>query len=211
MKILVSLAIGMIVALVAGRWLSAQAARLGKTRVTFLIAVCVISGLIVYPVLHEGGHMIFGMWFGALADWHGVVWTCLGGEEPHGAFTYIPEKAVPFMQAGGHILPTLVALPLLSTWRAVYRKAPWWVSAALVSMPVLFLLSTLGCLFGLYSNTHMDALSVGLGLRGPLRIMVSLSPLLLGSAVLVWIGMKSRRPNPVASGSGNPPPRNTDG
>ncbi len=56
------------------------------------------------------------------------------------------------------------------------------MSAALVSLPVLFLLSALGCLFELYSNTHMDALSVGLGLRGPLRIIVSLSLFLLGSA-----------------------------
>ncbi len=155
--------------------------------------------------------MIFGMWFGALPDWDRVVWTCLGGEEPHGAFIYIPEKAAPFMQAGGHILPTLVAVLLLSTWRAVYTKAPWWVSLALVSMPALFLLSTLGCLFELYSNTHMDALSVGLGLRGPLRILVSLSPLLPGSGILIWIGMKYRRSNPVTSGSRNPPPRNTHG
>ncbi len=113
MTILVSLAIGMMVAVVAARWLGAHAAKLGKKRVIFVLAVCVISGLIVYPVLHEGGHMIFGMWFGALPDWPGVVWTCVGREAPHGAFTYVPDEAVPFMQAGGHILPTLVALLLL--------------------------------------------------------------------------------------------------
>jgi len=41
----------------------------------------------------------------------------------------------------------------------------------------LFLFSTPGCLFELYRNTHMDALSVHVGLVGPLRVAFSSSPL----------------------------------
>ena len=153
----------------------------------------VISGLILYPVFHEGGHIIFGMLFGATPDWSRVVWTCLGGVEPHASFCHLPEEAVPCMTAGGHIVPTLVALLLLMIWRSTCRKASWYVSAALVLTAVLFFFSSLGCLFELYQNTHMDALSAHFGLTGPFRIVCSLSPLLVAVAACLWLGMKIRK------------------
>lgn len=184
------MAIGMIAAsFFAGR-LRSQAKRLGAKRVSFLVAIGVLSGLVLYPVCHEGGHMIFGMLFGAMPNWDGVVWTVLSGVEPHASFSYLPESAVPLMTAGGPIVPTLVALLLLLTWRSIYKKASWYVSSVLVSIAVIFLFSTLGCLFELYRNTHMDALSVHFGLTGLLRITFSLSPLLVAIAAYVWLGMK---------------------
>ena len=54
---------------------------------------------------------------------------------------------------------------------------------------VTFLFTTVGCLFELYRNTHMDALSVHFGLRGPFRIAFSLSPLIVATAVYAWLGM----------------------
>ena len=57
----------------------------------------------------------------------------------------------------------------------------------------LILFSTLGCLFELYQNTHMDALSVGLGFTGLLRIVFSLSPLIVAIPTYLWLGMKCRR------------------
>ena len=186
------MAIAMMVARIFARRFRSQANRLGVKRGFFLVAVGVISGLVLYPVFHEGGHMMFGMLFGGMPNWDGVVWTCLSGAEPHASFSYLPESAVPFMTAGGPIVPTLIALLLLLIWRFIYKNASWYVSAALVSTPVLFLFSTLGCLFELYRNTHMDALSVHFGLTGPLRIAFSLSPLLVAIAAYVWLGMKFR-------------------
>ena len=136
--------------------------------------------------------MVFGMLMGGEPSWDGVVWTCLSGQEPHSAFSYLSESAAPFMSAGGPIVPTLVALLLLVIWRFSYKNASWYVSATLVSIAVLFLFSSLGCLFELYRNTHMDALSVHFGLTGPLRIAFSLSPLLVATAAYVWLGMKFR-------------------
>ncbi len=99
------------------------------------------------------------------------------------------------MSAGGHLVPTVVALLFLLIWRLVCRRASWHVSAALVLLPVLILFSTLGCLFELYQNTHMDALSVHLGLSGPLRVAFSLSPLLVAIAAYLWLGLSFRRLN----------------
>jgi hypothetical protein len=186
------MAIAMMVAVVFTGKFRSLASRLGVKRGFFLAAMAVVSGFVFYPVFHEAGHMIFGMLCGAVPNWDGVVWTCLGGEEPHASFSDLPERAVPFMTAGGPIVPTLVALLLLLIWRFVYRRASWYVSAALVSIAILFLFSTLGCLFELYRNTHMDALSVHFGLTGPLRIAFSLSPLLVAVTVYVWLGMKFR-------------------
>ncbi len=178
--------------LFAGR-LHPHVARIGGKRVLFLAVAAAISGAVLYPIVHEGGHIVFGMLFGATPDWHAVVWTSFGGEEPHASFAHLPEGAGPFMSAGGPILPTLFALVLLLVWRFVRQKAPWAVSATLVLVPVLFLFSTLGCLFELYGNSHMDALAVHLGLTGPLRVAFSLSPLLLALACYAWIAMTFRR------------------
>lgn len=170
----------------AGRFRS-HAKRLGNKRLLFLVAVAVLSALLLYPALHEGGHMIFGVLAGATPDWGGVVWTCLGGEEPHASFSQVPEGAIPLMSAGGPVVPTVVALLLLLIWRIIYKKASWYLSAALVAIAVLFLFSTFGCVFELYQNTHMDALSVHLGLTGLLRIAVSLGPLLVAIAAYAWL------------------------
>ncbi len=191
--VLLPMAFSMVaVTVLAGRCAS-PTAKMKIRRGFFLVGVSVISGLVLYPVLHEGGHMIFGILFGAQPDWDGVVWTCLSGEEPHGSFSYLPESSAPFMAAGGHILPTLAALLLLLIWGFTCKHASWSESAALVTLPALLLLGTLGCLFELYQNTHMDALAVHLALTGPLRVTFSLSPFLVAAAAYVWLGIMCRR------------------
>ncbi len=198
--VLLPLAISMfLVAALAGR-LTPVLARVRPARFLFLVGIAVLSGLVLYPMAHEGGHMLFGILFGAVPDWRGVVWTMLTGEEPHGSFRYLPEGASPMMSAGGHLLPTALALLLLVVWRLTCRKAPWSISALLVALPVLFLLSSFGCLFELYQNTHMDALAVHFGLTGAARVLVSLGPLLLALAAYGWLAMrwwKSRQRSPA--------------
>jgi hypothetical protein len=201
--VLLPVAIGMMVALAFGGRLRSQAKKLGTRRVLFLAAIPAISGLVLYPAVHEGGHMIAGILFGAKANWGGVVWTCFAGEEPHASFSHLPESAVPFMAAGGTIVPMLIALLLLLIWRCAAWKISWYLSAALVSIPVLFLFSTVGCLFELYRNTHMDALSVHYGLTGFPRVLLSLSPLLMAIAAFAWLGMvfwKSKLRRVIATG-----------
>ncbi len=170
-----------------------HASRLGGKRLLFLVSLAAFSGIVVYPVSHEGGHMVFGMLLGAKPDWMGTVWTCLGGQEPHASFTYLPPGAAPWMSAGGHILPTIVALLLLLVWRSVCRNASWYLSATLVLVPVLMLFSSVGCLFEVFHQSHMDALAAALGLSSPGRVFFSLSPLLVAIAAYLWLGMKLKR------------------
>jgi len=186
------MAIGMTVALIFSRRLKPKAIHLPPRQSLFLAATGLLSGLVLYPAVHEAGHMVFGMLSGATPNWHGVVWTVMSGVEPHAAFYDVPKSAAPFMSAGGPILPTGVALLLLLIWRLIYRKTSWYVSAALVLIPVLFLFSTVGCLFELYRGSHMDALSVHWRLTGIARVLVSLSPFLVAVAVYVWLGIKLR-------------------
>jgi len=190
--VLLPMAIALVATPLFARRLRPHAERLGTRRVFFLVGTAVISGLVFYPVVHEAGHMIFGMLFGGTPNWDGVVWTPLGGEEPHASVTHLPEGAAPFITAGGALLPVFAAVLLLLIWNFINKNASWYVSAALVTVAALFLFSTLGCLFELYGNTHMDALSVHFGLTGPLRVAFSLSPLMVAIAAYVWLGIKIR-------------------
>lgn len=189
-----SLAIlGTIMAPISAGRLGLYAKNLGKRRRCFLALVVTLSALILYPTAHEGGHMILGALFGASPDWNDVSWTCLGGVEPHASFRSLPATAAPFATAGGSIIPTLIALLLLIIWRFTYKHTCWHISAILLAISVHFFFCTLGCLFELYRNSHMDALSVHFGLAGPIRIAVSLSPLFVAIAAYVWLGMKFRK------------------
>ncbi|HEY5910986.1 MAG TPA: hypothetical protein VJA21_10330 [Verrucomicrobiae bacterium] len=190
---LLPMAITLAVALASRGKLRLPLVKLGAPRACFLVGVAVISGLLLYPVIHEFGHILFGVVGGGEPDWAAVVWTPLGGEEPHAAFSYLPQGAGPLMSAGGTLLPTLAALVLLAAWALLNKRVSWPLSAVLVALPVLWLISTLGCLFELYQNSHMDALAVHLGLAGPLRLIFSVSPLLVAVASYTWLWMQYRR------------------
>ena len=185
------MAVSMLVgSFVTGTW-ARRARGLGAGKISFLAALALITGGVLYPAVHEGGHMLLGMLAGGKPDWAGVVWTPLRGMEPHASFAYLPDAASPFMSAGGDIVPTVVAVLLLLAWGFCRtRTSTWYLSTALVAIPVIFLFSTAGCLFQLYHNTHMDALSVHYGLKGPLRIVFSLSPFLIAVVCYVWLGLQ---------------------
>lgn len=165
----------------------------GPGRQLFVAALIVLSGLVLYPVVHEAGHVLAGVLFGGTVDLDRVVWTPLTGEEPHVAFAALPESAGPWMTAGGTVLPPVVALLLLAIRRLLPGSRPWSVSTALLVVATLFLFSTLGCLFELYRDTHLDALAVHFGLTGPVRLLFSLSPLIMATTVLVLVLRTSRR------------------
>jgi hypothetical protein len=184
--------LGLIMAPIFTGRLGLYAKNLGIRRRCFLALVIALSGLILYPAAHEGGHMIVGTLFGATPDWDGAALTSLSGAEPHSSFKFLPATAVPFTTAGGTIVPTLIAVLLLALWRFIHKHVWWHVSAMLVVISVHFFSCTLGCLFELYQNTHMDAISAHFGLTGPIRIALSLSPLFVAIAAYIWIGMKLR-------------------
>ena len=92
----------------------------------------------------------------------------------------------------------MVAFLLLGAWRIVRHKTSWYVSAGLVTIAVLFLLSNAGGLFELSGKTHMNALALHLGLNGPARVAFCLSPLALTLAVYGWLWRQLAHHRPVA-------------
>ncbi len=191
--LLLPAAISSILALIFANKLQVLTQKLAKKQFLFLIGLSVLSGAVLYPVAHEGGHLIAGTLFGGTPNWDRVVWTGFSGEEPRASFSHLPEEARPWMTGSGPIAPTLIALLLLVLWRCLSRRASWYVSATLVTVPILFLFPTLGCLFELHRNTHMDALSVHFGFTGVPRVLFSLSPLLVAIAAYIWIGLRFRK------------------
>ena len=194
----------MAVSAISGHRKRTLLARLDRKRLLYLAGLTAISGVILYPAVHESGHLLAGAALGGVVDWGGVAWTALSGETPHASFSHLPDAARPWMSAGGTVLPILVGLLLLVTRQLICRKASWYSSAALTTVAALFLFSAAGCLFELHRDTHMDMLAVHLGLTGLPRVLFSLSPLavalLAGTAVLPQLrglGASLRRERPA--------------
>jgi hypothetical protein len=135
--------------------------------------VLAFSGLVLYSVVHEGGHLLFGALFGGQQDWQAVRWTVFSGEQPHVVFRRLPEAAMPWMSAGGILLPTLVAVALLLLWHLLGRGATWWLQLLAVLPALALLLGNLGLLA---DAGHTLRLATHLGLRGAMAQVAACSP-----------------------------------
>jgi hypothetical protein len=147
----------------------------------------------LYSLVHEAGHLLFGWLWGDTPAWHQVSWTIFSGEEPHAAFRSLPDEAVPWMGAGGILLPTLVGCVLVAAgfWRG--GRAARWVQLVLVTAGAVLLLGNLG----LFADTdHTLPLALHLGLHGVLAQIVALMPAVLTLAVYGYIGYRLRPPSP---------------
>jgi hypothetical protein len=147
------------------------------------------SGIVFYSIIHEAGHLLFGVLWGGTPDWDQVSWTFFSGEEPHAAFRSLPPQADPWMGAGGILLPTLVGCALLAAgyWRG--RRFASWVHLVLVTAGAALLLGNLG----LFADTgHTLPLAIHLGFRGILAQLVSVIPAALTLATYGYIGYRLR-------------------
>jgi len=165
------------------------ARRIGARRICLGGAVAVVSGLILYPTVHEFGHYIVGTVLGA--EVREVVWTAFSGVEAHVSFSRLPEGVGPWMSAAGPILPTLVAAVLIAIWLAFSRRMPWYLSVCLVVPSLVFLFTNVGCIFEMFnSGAHMNRLSSHLGLRGLARVAFELLPLFVSMIMFVLVGRR---------------------
>jgi len=168
------------------------ARRIGVRRICFAGAVAIVSGPVLYSIVHEFGHYVVGIMLGG--EVREVVWTVFSGEDPHVSFSSMPEGAGPWMSAAGPILPTLVAVVLIAIWLVFSKRMPWCVGACLVASGFAFLLANVGCVFELFgSGTHMNRLSSHLGLRGLVRVVFELLPLLVTVVMFTLFGCRLRR------------------
>jgi hypothetical protein len=149
------------------------------------------SGIVLYSVVHEAGHLLFGWMRGGTPAWDQVSWTVFSGEEPHVAFRSLPPEAVPWMAAGGMLLPTLLGCALMATgfWRG--GRIVWWVQRVLVTAGAVLLLGNLGLLA---DTGHTLPLALSLGIRGVVAQVVAILPALLALAVYGYMGYRLRSP-----------------
>ena len=79
----------------------------GDGRPFFLAGPCVLSGVVLYLVVHESGPLLVGAALGGEVDRNGVTWTVLSGQAPHAAFSHLPSPGVrqALDERGGNGLP----------------------------------------------------------------------------------------------------------
>lgn len=165
---------------------------LGRKRFLFL-SVVLVTAFFLYSVVHEFGHFSVATLLGGTVD-H-VAWTILSGEEPHVSYRSLPETARPWASAGGLLVPTALALILLSLWMAFSERMSWYLSVSLAVFGLVFLVGNVGCLFDVIEFDslqyhHMGALAWHFGLRGYSMVLFVLSPTLLTIIVYVLFGYR---------------------
>lgn len=190
-------AIGCCIGGLAGLWVKRSRAavnlirRLGPRRIYFAGAVVMVSGLALYSTIHEFGHYIVGTMLGAEVS--EVAWTVFSGVEPHVSFSSMPAGAGPWMSAAGPILPTLVAVVLISIWLVFAKRMSWYLGVCLLAPSMVFLFAGLGCVFELFdSGVHMNRLSAHLGLQGVTRVTFELLPLLVSLLMFTLVARRIR-------------------
>ena len=101
-----------------------------RIAILLLAALAVFSALVVYPVVHEAGHFLAGKALGA--EVKQVVWTLLGGERPHVLFGQTPGELIPWINAGGIILPTVIGGAAIIFWLCCCERMGFWWQAVIL-------------------------------------------------------------------------------
>ncbi len=152
-------------------------------------ATAAFSGLVLYSIVHEAGHLLFAWWWGGTPAWDQFSWTLFAGEEPHASFHSLPPVAEPWMAAGGILLPTLVGCVLVAAGFWPGGLATWWVPLVLVTAGAVLLLGNLG----LVADTeHTLPLALHWGFDGILAQCVALLPAMLTLAIYGYLGYRLR-------------------
>lgn len=180
---------GCLLGIFAGLWgLRLPWAGQDRRRRLAAAAVLAVSSLVLYSLVHEAGHLLFGTLFGAQPDWHAVRWTVFSGEEPHAAFRHLPPGAEPWMSAGGILLPSLVGMMVLLLWTFLRRRTPWWVQLLAIIPGLVLLLGNLG----LFADAgHTLALASHLGLGGVTAQIAARSPAIVTLVIFGFLCAKA--------------------
>lgn len=171
---------------------------IGRARIAFSFLVFLAASLF-YSVVHELGHYL-----GAAAcgiEVRHVAWTMFSGESPHVRYATPPTGwADAIADAGGTMLPTLVAWALLGAWFVLRRRLNAYLAILLVVPAVMFLLSNVA---GLVDSVrylagdhpgHMATLGEQLGLGAPGAVFFCLLPPLLTALAYFLLFRALRKP-----------------
>jgi hypothetical protein len=155
---------------------------------TTLVLWGLVSGVVLYGIVHEFGHTLVPRLAGIAPS--RVVWTVFGGEEPHVEYRVTLGAGIRAgMSAGGTLFPSVVALGLLAIWYPGRRRHS-------DAMAILLLVPAVGFLFANVSGLvdavrylsgdhpgHMATLGeyLGLGLWGTALLCAAPLVLTLGA------------------------------
>jgi hypothetical protein len=138
-------------------WLRPARALLMPLPLVGLIILSVLSCAILYPALHEAGHLLAGLALGGRVE--ETVLTLATGETPHVKFSYLPDGVQPWMSAGGVFLPIFVASGLLIVWFALGRRLSLLPQTLLLVPALLLLLPSFGI------DDHLRGMALRFGCR----------------------------------------------
>ena len=176
----------------AGKGLKAWLSRVGHRTALAAFLAAVLSATF-YSVVHEFGHVLFAVALGGKV--RSVTWTIFSSVEPHVSYNYLPLGADLWARAGGHLLPTGVALVLMAAWFVFIRGrrvAGLGVGLLLVPAATL-LLCNLGCVPELFQQrSHLRSLAAHYGL-GKTGEVILASCLAAVSIALIWIVVGAAR------------------
>ena len=151
----------------------------GIRRLSFVFGAISIV-LIVLPAVHEFGHYLPGVVLGA--EVRDVTWTLLSGHAPRVYFHSVSGEAMPWVDAGGVLIPTFFGLVLIALW-ARYCSRPqstFWLLLLLsgICLSCKALGPALAAFSSLASYSHLRGLAQISGLHSPAAIGFQLFPLL---------------------------------
>lgn len=164
-----------------------------RRQTTIIIALsAMFSSLVVYPVVHEGGHYLMARAFGI--EVHDVVWTILTGQAPHVSLGTTPGDVLSWVNAGGMLLPTLVGGTLMIVWLLYAKRWASGIRLALAIPGVVLLAGNAGLLLELLQEPtllhHMQPLALHLGLSGIASVLLQAAPAVV-SVVLLWFSART--------------------
>jgi hypothetical protein len=150
-----------------------------------LAGTALFSGLILYSVIHELGHYLFGRAFGGRV--REVVWTLLEGDKPHVSFASLPPGTGVWMQAGGVFLPTAIGIGGIVLWLVLRRRLSWLGQTLILTPACVLIAGNLGLLAA--DDHHLS----GLMGRTAVAVPVFSIAILALVAVRLWTDQPSRR------------------
>jgi hypothetical protein len=93
---------------------------------------------VVLPAVHEGGQCLPGVLL--CAQIRDVTSTQIGGEAPKVSFTFSPEHATPWVDAGGVILPMMLGLVIVFIWARFCKRfnSQFWLLVLIAGVGLSF-------------------------------------------------------------------------
>ena len=146
-------------------------------RITIALS-SLLSCFVLYPLVHECGHLIPAVFAGATVN--KFVWTPFLGH-PHVGLSNVSGVALPWVNAGGVLLPTLVGTALITLWMLMSKRKRRPVWHLWIFVPaIVMLLGNLGlpieATLGSEHFRHMHSLATTVGGDGIVGKLIEVAP-----------------------------------